>query len=207
MDVVLFAHRLQALRRRIGTLFQSARLLPAPPDLLMDAFEELQFAMEQLQQAQDTIEDNQRRLGELQAAYDQERQRSHDALNMVPLVYFITGPDGTIKRLNHYAATFLNRTEKFLVGKSLAFFIPEGERRAFRSKLLRLADVEGAEECALRIQPYNAKPLSIELMVSPARDRSGRVQALHWLVRRTPHFIHTERDSAMYENASSVGLS
>ena len=176
------AQQVQAMQRRMSELYQQASYTQ-PSELLPKAFEELQYALEQLRSAEDILRDQRQELEAVRDACEQERQHTIDAFNGVPVAYLITRCDGTIRRVNQAATLFLNQPEKFLLGKSLGLFIPEGERRAFRAELPELEKLAQPEERVMRLQPQGSRPLDVCMTVGAGRDRAGRVVALHWLLR------------------------
>ncbi len=197
MDVDILSQQVQAMRRRIGGVFQEARQYDDPNcEVLHKALEELQLALDQLFLAEDVLRRKHDELAAARDAQDQERQRGQDTFNSVPVAYIVTGLDGTIRRVNSAAVEFFNQTEKFLVGKSLGIFIPEGERRAFRSELDRLRSLQQPEDRVMRVQPQGSRPLDVALTVGVARDRAGRVVAIHWLLRQFNAGRRGERDAA-----------
>lgn len=200
MEADTLSQQLVAMRRRVASLYQAAPRSDTG-ELLAKAFEELQYAIEQLHMAEDLLQRSRRELNTARDAQEQERQHTLDTFNWVPVPYIVTGLDGTIKRVNHAAVSFLNQNEKFLLGKSLGLFIPEGGRRAFRSELETLRTITQTEERMLRLHPHSSRPLDVCMTVGIARDRAGRPIALHWLINSAATMRQAEA-KRRYEYAS-----
>lgn len=190
MDVDTFVRQVQALQRRVTALNRRA-IQEVIPDILTDALDELQNAIEYLEQAQGLIHTQQQAMTAVQFADSQERLSMQDVFNDVPIAYVITGLDGTIRRLNQSAVCLLNQTERFLIGKPLSLFVPEGERRALRAEFERLSHLSSPEMQMRRLQPYNGRPLDAIVIVAPSCNKADRPIALHWLVRPAsePHIV------------------
>lgn len=116
---------------------------------------------------------------------ESERQTYRELFELAPIGYLVTGLDGTIHKANQATATLLNSAEKMLVGRSLALFVPEGERRAFRSQIADLRQTDRPVELLCRLQPWNGAPFEAELTASVARGGMGRAVGLRWVVRAT----------------------
>jgi PAS domain S-box-containing protein len=74
-----------------------------------------------------------------------------------------------------------------LTGRSLAFFVPEGQRRAFRSAIARLGDSEQLAPWEMRLQPWNGSAFDAELIVAITRGPGGRPLGLRWLLQDVTH--------------------
>lgn len=183
MNNDMFVQQVVALRRRVAALYQASSQV-SPSELLAKAFEELQTVLDQLQTAEELLARSQRELSAARASQEQDRQQVRDTFNRVPTTYVITSTEGTIRRVNQPATCFFNQAEKLLLGKSLNQFIPDGERRAFRSTLAQLVNVEQPTALSLRFQPSSDRPQVCSVVVGAARDRPGRIVALHWLIHQ-----------------------
>lgn len=178
-------HQIEAMRQRVRVLYRSADVAPMRHDLLPEAFEELHAALEELQTMQDELRQQKEYLLETCETVESERQTYRELFELAPIGYLVTGLDGTIHKANQATATLLNSTEKMLVGRSLALFVPEGERRSFRSQIVDLRQADRPVELLCRLQPWNGAPFEAELMASVARGGMGRAVGLRWVVRAT----------------------
>jgi PAS domain S-box-containing protein len=189
-----FTQQVQSLHRRMRSLYQSVDSLADRTALLQAAFEELQTALEILETADREL----RRKGEaLQQAIDQaeiERRRYVEVFASIPEGYLVTSIEGTIRQANPAAGALLGIAEKFLVGRSLALFIPDGARRAFRTRLHELYAAEQPQRLRLRVQPSEGAPFDANLTVGVVRGTTGRPLALHWLVRAIDDQHQGERE-------------
>ena len=195
MDSLSLSRQIDALRRRVASLSNTQ------PDVHAKLFAELYYAVDQLHAAEEALRQSERALGAAVAAQAQEQQQALDTFNHVPVAYIITSVDGTIRRLNAAAAAFLNQSEKFLHGKSLGLFIPEGERRSFRADVARLQSLAAHEERIFRLQPHGARVLDVAFTIGAARDRAGRAVALHWLLRDSHTRVRRDAESRQMRDA------
>lgn len=182
MSIAPLNQQIDVMRRRISVLYQSAKTT-SEQELLPRAFEELQLAIEELQSAEENlIEQHQ----ELQAQVDQieqERQRYQELFENAPVGYLITSLDGAIRQANLIGQQILGTTEKFLVGRSLALFVPSGARRAFREQVTALRQNGSPQEWRVELQPWEGAPAPFELTVALIQGSLGRPTGLRWLMR------------------------
>jgi hypothetical protein len=68
------------------------------------------------------------------------------------------------------------------VGRPLAVFLPEGQRRAFRDKIARLLQASTPQEWQISMCSWEGTPLEARLTASVLRGASGRPLALYWLI-------------------------
>ncbi|HEU4327430.1 MAG TPA: PAS domain S-box protein [Roseiflexaceae bacterium] len=177
--------QIDVMRRRVSVLYQSAQTI-SEQELLPRAFEELQLAIEELQSAEENLAEHHQ---ELQAHIDQieqERQRYQELFENAPVGYLITSLDGSIRQANQAAQQILGTTEKFLVGRSLALFVPSGGRRAFRERVSALRQTPSAQDWQVELQPWEGSPAPFELTVALIQGSLGRATGLRWLVRPAP---------------------
>lgn len=116
-----------------------------------------------------------------------ERQRYHDLFEFAPDSYLVTDDAGIIREANRAAATLLNVSQQFLIGKPLINYIPQSERPAFRTNLNQLCQVNRVQEWEVRLQPRDPRgtpaPLDASITVSTIRNWEGELVALRWLIR------------------------
>ncbi|GAB4190181.1 MAG: hypothetical protein OHK0022_02790 [Roseiflexaceae bacterium] len=182
MSIAPLNQQINVMRRRISVLYQSATN-GSEQELLPRAFEELQLAIEELESAEENlIEQHQ----ELQAQVDQieqDRQRYQELFDQAPVGYLITSLDGAIRQANQAGQALLGTTEKFLVGRSLALFVPSGARRMFRERVSTLRNNPGPEEWLVELQPWEGAPAPFEVTVALIQGQLGRATGLRWLIR------------------------
>jgi PAS domain S-box-containing protein len=176
--------QLQLMRQRVQTLYQQGGTLSQQNDLVAAAFEELELALEQLQ-----IAEAQQRLQSEEwqndrAALEIESQSFQHLFNNAPAAYLVTSLDGTIRKANSLAAKLLECSARNLIGRSIALFVPEGQRREFRTQIAQLSETDSIQEKELTIQSWERTSFEACLTVLAVRSKTGgRPTALHWLVR------------------------
>jgi PAS domain S-box-containing protein len=95
----------------------------------------------------------------------------------------VTDTYGKILEANRAAATVLNISKNYLIGKALINFIPEKERYAFRTQLTRLHEIERIQEWEVPLQPRRGDVFDASLNVTTVKDKQGKPLGWRWLVR------------------------
>jgi PAS domain S-box-containing protein len=152
-------------------------------DLLLQAFEQLRTSLDELHVAEEELRQQNEQLVNIHQQVELERQRYQELFEFAPDGYLVTNVEGKILEANQAAATLLNISKNFLIGKPLVNFIPEEERRDFRSQLLKLGDMERIKEWELRLQPRKNQQFDASLSVVTIRDREGKSIGWRWLIR------------------------
>jgi len=177
-----------AIRQRIQALYRQRHTAKDLGQMLDVAFEELESALGQIQAAdalrQAQHDEWQNRYAEIEL----ECQRYKDLFEHAPTGYLVTSLDGAIRQANPAAAQLLQSNTRFLVGRSLALFVPDGQRRAFRHNIERLRQADAPQEWQTRLQSWKGDLFEADLTVGVLHGTSGRPVALYWLVRdRSEH--------------------
>jgi PAS domain S-box-containing protein len=198
--------QLQLMRQRVQTLYQQGGTLSQQNDMLAAAFEELELALEQLQIA----EAHQRRKDEEwlneRAALEIESQSFQYLFDNAPAGYLVTSLDGTIRKANPIAAKLLECSERNLIGRSIALFVPEGQRREFRAQIAQLSEANRIQDKELTMQSWEHTSFEAGLTVAAIRGKTGgRPIALHWLMRDITD--HKQALPALQERAVGGELS
>lgn len=191
--------QLRLMRQRVQALYQQGSPIAERNELLSAAFEELEWAIEQLQLS----EAQQRRLHEEwlseRSELESEIQRYEDLFANAPAGYLVTSLDGTIRKANPAAARMLECSERHLVGRSIAMFVPEGQRREFRAQIAQIAQSGDTHEWEIPMQSWERAQFSAGLTVCAVRGQNGeRTVALHWLLRDVGE---SAQDVALQERA------
>jgi PAS domain S-box-containing protein len=99
--------------------------------------------------------------------------------------YLATDVSGTIREANRAAAILVRAPPGGLVGRTLASFVCDEERRAFRAELHRLKRTRprGTKEWVVRLRPAGAEPFEAALTVSFLAERLGDGTGLLWSLR------------------------
>jgi PAS domain S-box-containing protein len=191
INVEIFAQRIAAMRERVRRLFHSAHQ-GVTPELLAQSFDELQFALEELQTAEEALRVHAQQRLNTRADLDAKRHQYFDLFEQAPVAYLVTSPEGTIRLANGPAAELLNVQARQLMGRSLALFVPEGSRRAFRSQLAEICHDPGPHEWLTRIRQWEGEQLDVLLLVSTVFDSQERPAAMRWLIHRptSPALFH-----------------
>lgn len=161
-------------------------------DLLVKAVEELHVALEELRVAEEELRQQNHQLVETHYSLAQERQRYQELFDQAPDGYIVTNIEGKIQTANIAAAEMLNIPKHFLVGKLLINFIPESERRAFRSLLLRLHQCERVNEWETRIIPRHSSEIYVSISITTVTDEKGKAQGWRWMLRDITERKQTE---------------
>ncbi len=119
-----------------------------------------------------------------------ERAAPHEdyreLFDFTPAAYLVTDSNGTVRQTSRRASRLLGTTGRFLVGKSLSSFVDAEQRAAFRERLRRAEQLDGAAPWMLRVRPRGGEPVSVAVSVSVARNHAGRPVALRWLLLELP---------------------
>ncbi|NMG10004.1 ATP-binding protein [Brasilonema sp. UFV-L1] len=194
MNLEKFGQQVEEVRQR-GQLLQyraseSSRL---QEDTLLRALEELGTALEELRVAEEELREQNEQLTFANQQVEVERQRYQELFDLAPDGYLVTNLEGKIVEANSAAAQLLNISKSFLIGKALINFVPEEERRAFRTQLLQLSDMERIQEWEICLQPRKGSIFHASLSVTTVRGRAlggsqiqhqqGKPVGWRWLVR------------------------
>ena len=168
---------LEALRETVGTSVNEHPLLQAALAEFGNALEELHVAAEALR-AQS---------GELVASRDSvdvQRQRYEHLFESAP-GYLVTDAHGVIEEANGAAATLLRCDRSQLLGKPLAPFVAEEQRRNFLTHLRRLQEgrADRLVDWEVSLQRQDGTVLAVGLSAAVVRAPRRQVTGLRWLLR------------------------
>jgi PAS domain S-box-containing protein len=142
-----------------------------------------------------------RELAELRQALAAERRRYHEVFELSPDAYLLTDFDGVILEANRAAGALLSVRHDFLVHKSLLLFMSEVERAALEAHVAawrepdrtrperRLPIIRGQ----LQLRVYKGASFSADFTITPARDETGQIIGLRWILRDLTEDIRTEQ--------------
>jgi PAS domain S-box-containing protein len=147
------------------------------------ALEELQVANEELFQQHEELCRQNQELSVAQQAVEAERQRYQELFEFAPDAYLVTDTNGVIQEANRAAATLLNISQTFLVGKALNLYVVKNERPVFHSKLTELYQADEVQEWEMYLQPRNKTPIIAAVKVAAVRNQLGNLVCLRWLLR------------------------
>jgi len=174
--------QIQALRTRVQSLYRQAGDSLQHDVVLSMAFEELALALEHLQAADQGLLHKENDWLNKQAELELECQRYKDLFVYAPTGYLVTSIDGAIRQANPAALALLQISERTLVGRALALFVPEGQRRAFRNTVAQLIEADQPQEWVAGMRTWDGAPFEARLTASVLRGASGRPLAIYWLI-------------------------
>jgi len=183
VDVDGFSQQMKVVNERATTLYGRAGEPQQQPELLADSLEELRTALEELRVAEEKLRQQNDELAIAREAVEKERQRYQELFEFAPDGYLVTDSQGTIREANSAAATLFNLSQKFLVGKPLANFVPDEERPAFRYQLNRLHQLERLQEWEVRLRSRGGANFDAALSGACIRNWEGKLVGWRWLVR------------------------
>jgi PAS domain S-box-containing protein len=174
--------KIRTLRQRVQSLYQQGGSNAQSDALLSQAFDELAHALEELQEADQALAQLRDEWLLKQAELKLENQRYKDLFEYAPAGYIVTSIDGAIRQANLAALALLETSDRAIVGRSLAFFVPDGQRRAFREKIGALLQATVPQEWEISMCSWEGTPLDARLRASVLRGTSGRPLMLYWLI-------------------------
>lgn len=185
MNADEFTNQLKNVSERAGKLYKRAgeSHFSPQPELLADSIEELRSALEELHVAEEILRQQNQELIATRQIVEAERQRYHELFEFAPDGYLVTDINGIIWEANRAAATLLNVSQKFLVGKSLIVFLPEEGRQSFLSYMNSLRESDQMDEWEVAIKPHNNEPFDAALTVATVRNWQGKPVTLRWMLR------------------------
>jgi PAS domain S-box-containing protein len=180
--LVPFDQQIEAFRDRVANLQQPTKS-PLQQHLIAESLGELSTALEELQVAQEELQQHNEELEATRHVVEAERQRYHDLFEFAPDGYLVTDANGMIREANRAAATMLNISQQLLIDKPLSSYIPQKERRVFRSKLNQLRQIDSVQEWEVSFSPRDHQPFDAALRVVAVRDRDHSLVALRICMR------------------------
>ncbi|MBW4687985.1 MAG: helix-turn-helix domain-containing protein [Komarekiella atlantica HA4396-MV6] len=184
MNIELFLQRTEALHKRLADLYQTATVLPwIPPDLLPQAFKELYSTSKVVQLAVEELYQQNEELVQTRNLLELERKRYQDLFEFAPEGYLVTNAEGIIQEANLAAATLLNVSKHFIVGKPIVNFILLEERHHVRSQLIELCQSDKVKELIVRLQQRHGEYFKAALTVAVVRNQRGKSISLRWTLR------------------------
>jgi PAS domain S-box-containing protein len=172
---------LNVMGPRVHTIRTSAAATPPSP-LLDDALTELRTAMEELQVSEEELRVQAEEVADRQVFLEAELGRWRDLFRLSPDPRLVTDTDGVVAEANEAAHRLLRVANGALHGKPLAVFVPDEERRTFRSMLRRLAQHE-AVEAEMRLRPRDSLPVDVEIAATARSAVPGGPVEVHWTLR------------------------
>lgn len=184
MNAYELTQQIKAVRKRADALQNHAQRSPLPPsEILHDCLEELNTALEELRVAEEEVRQQNEELINIRTELETERQRYKELFDFAPDAYLVTNTEGKILEANRTATSLLKIPQKYLQGKLLINFIPENQRRAFRSQLMRLHQIKQIQDWEIHMQTREGGEFDAAISVTTVCDREGNTKGWRWLVR------------------------
>jgi PAS domain S-box-containing protein len=180
----IFAQRIQTVHDHSKALYEKAKDTNSLqyPQVLVEYVEELRVALEELHVAEEELREQNEALIAAHETIAVEKQRYRDLFEFAPDAYLVTDMYGSVREANQIAAALFNVEHKHLIGKPLINFIPENQRRPFRTVLNQLLTIRRVQEWELPMSRRNGKTFEAALTVESICEE-GKPTTLRWLVR------------------------
>lgn len=179
-----FTRYVDAVQQRSQDLHRHAQELPwQQPQLVLDCLAELQTALEELHTAEEELYQQNEELLAARQSMEAERQRYQELFEFAPDGYLITDLDGVVREANQIAGSLLNIAPHHLIGKPLVSFVPEGQRRSFRTLLYQLRTLHRLQDWEMQFCERGDGSFDAALTVGTVSDAEGNPIALRWLLR------------------------
>jgi PAS domain S-box-containing protein len=120
-----------------------------------------------------------------------ESNRYAEFFEQAPIGRLSTDVLGVVAEANRTAAELLGVSRDFLVGRPLAAFVPPDDRRAFRDRLLALADEPGPLEWVAWLEPRKGRAFHAEFHVTRSDTNVG---SLNWTMADVTDRIATQQE-------------
>ena len=178
------AKYLETVDQRAADLYKNAgNSALGQPQLSLGYLEALANALEELRTVEEEICQHNEVLQHAREELENERHRYQDLFDFAPDGYLVTDIHGKIYEANRAAAELLEVSQKYLSGKVLTNFVPEEQRRVFRSLLMQLRSIDRIQEWEISLITRNKSRFEVAITVATVRDAKGKVIALRWLIR------------------------
>ncbi len=178
------AKHLETVDQRAAELYQNVGDTPIEqPQLALSYIKALSNALEELRVVEEEVCEHNEELHQARQQLEDERRRYQDLFDFAPDGYLVTDIHGKIYEANRAAADLLNVSQKYLAGKILTNFVPEEQRRVFRSLLLQLRVIDRIQEWEICLIARSKPRFEAAITVAAVRDAEGKAIALRWLIR------------------------
>ncbi len=180
----ILLRKIDLASNRIHSLYRStAQAAQEQPSLLNECLEELGTALEELYTAEEELRQANDDLVQAWSFAEQERRRYQELFEFAPDAYLVTDIYGRILEANRAAVTLFNISSLYLINKLLINFIPESERKKFRSILNELPTLHRVQEWELYFSPRDSVMFYGSITVEVIRDLENNIIGLRWLIR------------------------
>jgi PAS domain S-box-containing protein len=151
---------------------------------LLEAYEELSVAEEELRAQHETILESQRML-------EVERNRYQTLFDIAPDPYLVTDGSGLVEEANAAAAELFGVPAALLIGKPLVSFVEMEGRSDFRQRLVKLGEAFILDKWTADFRVRGGRLVSVEATISALENRREGKKSLCWLL----HDMSARRDT------------
>lgn len=178
------ARYLETVDQRAADLYKNiGDTSSVQPQLALSYLAALANALEELRVVEEEISQHNEVLQQARQALEDERHRYQELFDFAPDGYLVTDIHGKIHEANRAAAELINVPQKYLSGKVLTNFVPEEQRRVFRSLLLQLRSIDRIQEWEITLLARDKVRFEAAITVATVKDAKGKAIALRWLIR------------------------
>jgi PAS domain S-box-containing protein len=149
----------------------------------IDTSKRLAAALEELSHVREQLHWQATALAEARSLIEAERARYRELFEVAREGHVVVDQQGLVRELNRGAAALLNLPADYLLGKPIATYVAEADRRQFRIRLHRARTRADSQEWTCTFQHFDLKPLRFSVTTSPVLNASGGVESVELLLR------------------------
>lgn len=182
MNVEQLATKAELFQKRLAALQETTKALSwISPDLLPQACKELIATSNTLRLAAEEVYEQNEELVRTLYLLEQECQTYQDLFELGSDAYLVTNSQGIIEEANSAACDLLACSKQFLVGKPIINFVSLEECQRFPSEM----QISQSEKSRELVAPNESQSNSsyAALTVGVVKNKQGKSQTLHWLMR------------------------
>jgi PAS domain S-box-containing protein len=109
-----------------------------------------------------------------QTQLEESRRNYSDLFDFAPIGYFVLDNDGTIIDVNSTAASMLGVDKIEMIGKSLAVYIAEEDKKIFYSQDTHIFISNACRQCQIKMHK-NGTEFYVELKIDPVLNADNKV--------------------------------
>jgi PAS domain S-box-containing protein len=175
-----FRRYIEAIRRYAHSLRDGTSALDAS-DEITGALYGLELIYEGMLSSLEAAESVQEELFLQNQQLADQHQRARELFQALPMAYLVTNANGLILEANQAISDLLKVPQSRLLGKPLALFVADSERKLFYTILNRLEHGENQQRWHIRLAPRDGQaPFVAELRLNVMRNQTGVIENL-WI--------------------------
>jgi PAS domain S-box-containing protein len=180
----IFEQQIEATLQRRKELERRTEEFPTQDkQLLVESLQEHDQTLEELQVALEELRSQNEELIASRQTVEAQRQHYQDLFELAPDGYLVTNSDGVIVEANQAAAHLLKISPEHLLGKPLVVFVGGKDLQNFHTNLSQLLASDQVSRWEVEIQTRQGTRFPATFKVKAARDSSGQVVELLWLLQ------------------------